>query len=245
MNVCLNCSNPLSEKFCGECGQKAATHRFTIHEWLHEIPHSIFHVDGGFFVTFKNLCLRPGNMIREYLAGRRKSYFSPFLYLLIMCGVFVVISLLAADASRAKPEIVDFASAYNYLLTNYYKPIIVAMVLPLALATRLVFWRAGFNFAEHLVLNAFVIAQMIIGDIIVHVIGASHLADDSKAAVGLLDFSLKTAYTIWAYWQFFKPRNKFFGALQVVFAAFLGSIFASLMVVAAAYLLFLVKGGGH
>lgn len=245
MGICLNCSNELRGKFCHECGQKAATHRFTIHEWLHEIPHSIFHIDGGFFHTFKNLCLRPGKMIREYLDGRRKSYFSPFLYLLIMCGIFIVVSHLVADASEIKAEITDFASANKYLEANYYKPIIVAMVLPLALATRLVFWKAGFNYAEHLVLNAFIISQMIIGDIIVHCITASHLADGSKNLVGLLDFLLKTSYSIWAYWQFFKPQSRVFGWLQIVLAVILGSLFASLMIGGAAYLLFLVKSGGH
>lgn len=245
MDTCLNCSNRLPGKFCGECGQKAATHRFTIHEWLHEIPHSIFHVDGGFFHTFKNLCVRPGEMIREYLAGRRKTYFSPFLYLLIMCGVFIVISHLVADASHAQTEITDFASANKYLEANYYKPIIVAMVLPLALATRLLFWKAGYNYAEHLVLNAFIISQMIIGDIFVYCISASYLASEAKTAVWLFEFLFKVAYPFWAYWQFFKPHNRVLGALQAISAIILGSIFASVMINAAAYVLFLVKSGGH
>ncbi len=131
MTVCQNCSNQFDGNFCNECGQKAATHRFTLHEWLHEIPHSIFHVDSGFFHTFKNLCVRPGNMIREYLGGRRKEYFSPFLYVLIMCGVYVVVSHLFADAAHEKIEITDFKSAYAYLDANYYKAIVVAMILPI------------------------------------------------------------------------------------------------------------------
>lgn len=245
MNICLNCSNQLPGKFCGECGQKAATHRFTIHEWLHEIPHSIFHVDGGFFHTFANLCRRPGEMVREYLAGRRKTYFSPFLYLLIMCGIFIVISHLVADASLAKTEITDFASANKYLEANYYKPIIVAMLLPLALATRLVFWKAGYNYAEHLVLNAFIISQMILGDIVVYCILANSQSNEAKIAVGILEFLFKVAYPFWAYQQFFKPQNRVFGWLQAIAAVILGLIFASVMISAAAYLLFLVKRGGY
>ncbi|MDQ3041846.1 MAG: hypothetical protein M3R11_05635 [Acidobacteriota bacterium] len=58
MNTCLNCSNQFDKKFCNQCGQKAAAHGFTIHEWLHEIPHSVLPIDGGFFHTFKQLCLR-------------------------------------------------------------------------------------------------------------------------------------------------------------------------------------------
>lgn len=77
-----------------ERGQKTATHLFTMHEWLHEIPHSLLHIDSGFFQTLKTLFLRPGNAVREYLKGKRKSHFSTFLYVLIWCGVYVVISRL-------------------------------------------------------------------------------------------------------------------------------------------------------
>ena len=245
MTVCQNCSNQFDGNFCNECGQKAATHRFTLHEWLHEIPHSIFHVDSGFFHTFKNLCLRPGNMIREYLDGRRKEYFSPFLYVLIMCGVYVVISHLFTDAAHEKIEITDFKSAYAYLDANYYKAIVVAMILPMSLASRLTFWKSGFNFAEHLVLNTFIISQMIIGDIIVYCVTVSHLSEMFTGVTAVLDILLKYPFWIWAYWQFFQPKNFLVGAIKVIFAVFLGGIFASLMIGGFAYLLFLLKAASH
>jgi len=245
MNVCLNCSNQFNGKFCNECGQKASTHRFTIHEWLHEIPHSILHVDGGFFHTFKNLCLRPGNMIREYLAGRRKSYFSPFLYVLIWCGIFVVFTSLFPKPAGESTEIKDFLSAHNYLQTKYYKLSVVAMILPMSLASLLIFWRSGYYFAEHLVLNAFLIAQMIIGDIVVLLVTVSPFAEQSKPWLPLLDFILKYPLWIWVYWQFFKPSNRLLGALQIIGAILLGGAFVGVMTFGIAYLYFLAKTGGR
>jgi hypothetical protein len=245
MHTCLNCSNQFNGNFCGECGQKAAVHRFTIHEWLHEIPHSILHIDGGFFHTFKHLCRRPGNMIREYLGGRRKSYFSPFLYVLIWCGIFIVITGLFAKPAIESPEIKGLLSAYNYLQTKYYKPFIIAMILPMSLASLLVFWRSGYYFAEHLVLNTFIIAQMIIGDIIIFLITASPYAEQSKPLLPILDFFLKYPFWIWAYWQFFKPANRLLGALQIFAAIILGGLFTSVMSLGIAYLFLLAKTGGR
>jgi hypothetical protein len=216
-----------------------------MHEWLHEIPHSIFHIDSGFFYTFKNLCLRPGNFIREYLAGRRKSSFSPFLYVLIWCGVFVVISHLFAKDAEHAVQITDFKSANEYLETNYYKALVVAMIVPLALASYLVFIKSGYNFAENLVLNAFVTAQLIIGDIILHIIAVTPLRETLSGKAALLNLLLKFPFWIWAYWQFFKPKNIFLGALQVLGAVVLGSLFASLMVEGFAYLLYIFKAGSH
>ncbi len=245
MNICLNCENQFDGKFCNECGQKSSTHRFTIHEWLHEIPHSILHIDGGFFHTFKNLCLRPGRMIREYLEGRRKSYFSPFLYILIWCGVFVVISSIFAQKTAGdKPAITDLMSAYIYMQASYYKPLVVAMILPVSLGSLLVFRRSGYYFAEHLVLNTFVIAQMIIGDIILFLIGVSPLADKLKGTAAILNFLLKFPFWIWAYWQFFQPKNKILGALQILLAIFISTIFTELLTWGIAFLYFLIKGSG-
>lgn len=244
-NSCLNCSAQLAGKFCAECGQKAATHRFTMHEWLHEIPHSILHVDSGFFHTFKSLCLRPGDMIREYLNGKRKEYFSPFLYVLILCGLYVVVSHLFADPTHEKIEITDFKSASGYLDANYYKATVVAMIFPMALASLLTFWKTGYNFAEHLVLNTFIISQMIIGDIIIYLVIHFHLSEKFPFIIGVLQLLLKFPFWFWAYWQFFKPKNLIVGALQVLFAVILGSLFAGLMIGGFAYLLFLLKAGAN
>ena len=242
---CLNCANRFGGNFCNECGQKASTHRFTIHEWLHEIPHSILHIDGGFFQTFKHLCRRPGEMIREYLDGRRKSYFSPFLYLLIWCGIFIVFTSLFAKPAAENAEVKDLITAYTYLLAKYYKPSIVAMILPMSLASLLVFWRSGYFFAEHLVLNAFLIAQMIIGDIILHLVTVSPIAEQSKIWMPALDIILKYPLWFWVYWQFFKPANRLLGALQIFAAIFLGALFVTAMSFGIAYLYLLAKIGAR
>src|SRR3954462_15659119 len=122
MTTCLNCDNDFEANFCNLCGQKAATHRFTMHEWLHEIPHGILHVDSGFFLTIKNLFLRNGNAIREYLEGKRKSLFSPFLYVLILCGIFVVVSHFVVHKPEAENhELTTLKDALAYIEENYYK----------------------------------------------------------------------------------------------------------------------------
>ncbi len=245
MNTCLNCSHLFDGKFCNECGQKAATHRFTMREWLHEIPHSLFHVDGGFFHTFKNLCLRPGNMIREYLGGRRRDYFSPFLYALIMCGVFVVVSHLFADETRVKIEITDIKSADEYLQVNYYKAIVILMILPATVSSFLVFRNSAYNFAEHLVLNTFITAQMIISDILFYNIATSPNTEQFKFTAIVSNLLLKYFFLIWTYWQFFKPKNILFGILQIVLVLISTILLNSLVSYALAYLVFIFKGGGH
>ena len=76
---CLNCRQLLlmHQRFCHQCGQKTDTHRINFHYLVHEVPHSIFHVDNGILFTLKELFTRPGQSIREYLEGKRQQHSNP------------------------------------------------------------------------------------------------------------------------------------------------------------------------
>ncbi len=242
---CLNCQTAIEGNFCLECGQKSKTHRFTLHEWLHEIPHSIFHIDSGFLYTFRSLYSRPGNMILEYLQGRRKVYFSPFLYVLIWCGVFIVVSHFIDGAEHQEAPVTDLKTAVALIENQYYKILVVAMILPLSISSYLIFFRKKYNFAEHLVLNSFVIGQLIIADIVMAIVGALHLKTNHRLAVNLFEFSIKFPIWVWTYFQFFKPKNIILGIVQILFCIILGSVLTSLMVSGAAYMMLLFHGSSH
>ena len=80
---CLNCETVLSDgqRFCAHCGQKTSTHRLTWTHFQHEFFHALTHADRGILHLFKELVLRPGVVVREYLAGtRQKVLQSLFLF---------------------------------------------------------------------------------------------------------------------------------------------------------------------
>lgn len=85
ITICKNCGNQFRLNFCNSCGQKANTFRITWKEVIHNLPHAIFHLDEGLVYTIKQLATRPGDTIREYLEGKRKPHFNPFL-LFVLAG---------------------------------------------------------------------------------------------------------------------------------------------------------------
>lgn len=89
---CLNCATLLTadDRFCPNCGQKTDTHRLTMSHIWHDLTHAITHTDKGFFYTIKELAIRPGRVALEYVAGKRKKYFNPFSFLIIIMGVYLV-----------------------------------------------------------------------------------------------------------------------------------------------------------
>src|ERR1041385_561356 len=86
--ACLNCGNELAGKWCSQCGQRATEPRPTLHELLHEAIDELGHVDGKILRTIKLLLLKPGELTREFLQGKRAPYVSPIRFYLICSLLF-------------------------------------------------------------------------------------------------------------------------------------------------------------
>lgn len=163
--ACLNCGQAVPDRFCGHCGQDAHhTHRLTMAHMLHDIPHSVWHVDKGILYSIRTIITRPGPTIRAYLAGQRADHFRPLSLLLVVTGVWAfLLSVLHIDMTPPRPADMPeavwqmqksmFGSVYKYLSWCY-----VAMVPVLAAFARLFLRRGGYNYAECLVIAAFVTA---------------------------------------------------------------------------------------
>lgn len=221
MLTCLNCDATFDGNFCNSCGQKASTHRFTMHEWAHEIPHTLLHVDGNFPRTVATLTMRGGEAIRGFLSGKRKSLYAPFLYALLWCGLYVVCSHFL-ESAEPPPFPTSLAQAQVYIEEHYYKVLILLMVLPMTLGSFLAYRRSGFNFAEHLVLNTYLMAQLVIADVLLLALKATPLHEHTSA-ISVVDMLLKYPYWFWVYWQFFRPTSLIDGVLRYTVAIVVGS----------------------
>ncbi|MCB2409084.1 DUF3667 domain-containing protein [Hymenobacter lucidus] len=163
--ACLNCGTLVPERFCGHCGQDAHhTHRITMAHMLHEIPHSIWHVDKGIQYSLWNILIRPGTTIRNYLAGQRKYHFPPLSLLLLVTGTYAFISAvlhidLMPPRDPAVPEAVwQMQQSATNFMAKYMSWVYVALVPVIAAFARLFLRRGGYNYAECLVMAAFITA---------------------------------------------------------------------------------------
>ncbi|WP_201982047.1 DUF3667 domain-containing protein [Hymenobacter rubidus] len=91
---CLNCGHALAPPgcFCPRCGQ-APAHRLSTAHVLHEVLHVFTHADKGNFAFIPLVLLRPGVLVADYLAGRRKRHFNPFQFLLLAVGLATLLGV--------------------------------------------------------------------------------------------------------------------------------------------------------
>lgn len=67
----------------------------TTHELVHEALEGLTHSDSRLWRTLGLLWLKPGELTREFIAGRRESYLPPFrLYLVISVILFLLVSFI-------------------------------------------------------------------------------------------------------------------------------------------------------
>jgi hypothetical protein len=154
-STCLNCSRPLfaEQPFCGGCGQKASTRRMSMHDIGHDLVHAFTHADHSVFSLVRALATHPGKVSKEYIEGRRKLYFNPFTFLIIVVGVAVI--FMAVTKFDTAIFAIGPRNPVSAFLQRNVNLIILAQVPLLALFCALLFRADKLNFAEHLVLTTY------------------------------------------------------------------------------------------
>ena len=107
--TCLNCGATLMGAHCHMCGQKAHVHR-TLHEFGHDILHSVLHFDGKIWRTLPMLFWKPGDLTRRYVHGERAKFVSPLaLFLFSVFLTFATFNWLVPDggSSVTAPESIE------------------------------------------------------------------------------------------------------------------------------------------
>ncbi len=94
---CLNCAaafGPVRPAYCPACGQETHVRPPTLREFAQQFGGSYLAAEGALWRTLALLLRRPGQLTREYLAGRRRHYVLPL-------RLYLTISLVALLALRA------------------------------------------------------------------------------------------------------------------------------------------------
>jgi hypothetical protein len=92
---CLNCGTVIAGRHCAQCGQSADARVLSIKEVAGDVTHSLLHLDSRVWRTLQLLVRRPGELTREFIAGRHQSYIPPFrLYLAVSIIYFALSALL-------------------------------------------------------------------------------------------------------------------------------------------------------
>lgn len=102
---CLNCGAKVEERFCPKCGQENTINRPSFHYLFTHFFEDLLHYDSGFWKTMKTLIFKPGIIVKEYLAGKRKTFVPPVkLYIFISFITFFLPHILPDFGNENQTE---------------------------------------------------------------------------------------------------------------------------------------------
>jgi len=89
---CLNCGTRLKGQYCGNCGQRSRSRLISLWELISDAFGDLFEIDSRLWQTLVPLMMRPGQLTRDYLKGRRARYMPPFRMYLVLSLLFFVVA---------------------------------------------------------------------------------------------------------------------------------------------------------
>lgn len=175
---CTNCNQEINQdqNFCANCGQKAHLHRLSWHDISHDAIHYFTHADKGIFHLLLQLITKTGTVAREFVEGKRKKYFPPFNFFLIVAAIYVFVFTLNTkphtpkDVLKEHPElnkipdakkrenvlhIYERASKAGVFMNKHANSVAMIAVPLIAVIFWLFYRRRGYNYIEHLVANMY------------------------------------------------------------------------------------------
>ena len=89
---CLNCHDHYTGNYCPRCGQAANTDRFSMKVAAENFAEAYGMGERGMFRTIRDLILRPGYLILDYLRGMRMSYYAPFKMFFLLFAISTLVT---------------------------------------------------------------------------------------------------------------------------------------------------------
>jgi hypothetical protein len=251
---CKNCGETLHGEYCSACGQKLITQRLTLRHIFSELFNIITNVDRGFLHTAKMLLVAPGEMIRNYLQGQTRRYYPPLRYVVLLVAISVAINLwfgvfdqqqseissMMGEQPKVNEEVQRVQQQFNEGLKKYLNVIPLVLIPIISLFSYLFFRKKGWNYAEHLVLNAYLQGQLaLIGlpFIITGVAVSMHFAVQAMYAILIIGIF----YAAYVYKNFFRV-NMLQAFLKYLFT-FLITYFIFMLVGAIGMIAYLISSG--
>ena len=124
---CATCGTHYGGNYCPRCGQSAKIGRYSFKNALLLFLDVWALGNRGMFRSIRDLILRPGYMIRDYLRGMQMAYFPPFKMFFLLLALWLVvdsglnIQLVNRDKHSLSHHVSDSAYCRNHHYSFYHR----------------------------------------------------------------------------------------------------------------------------
>ena len=232
-HLCKNCEHTFEGNFCSNCGQKTNTKRLDWNYIFDELKYTFLHLNGGLLYTCKQLLTRPGDMVREFIEGKRVKHYKPILLVFVLAGITTLLLHYSGDMeilATLKPQKNNpfNPKVYADILSKYYTYIQLASIPIISFCTWIGFKKWGYNYIENIIINSFVVAQSLLLGILITPIKNLCIGTSGFFIIATVLSLFTIVFQIWLYLQLYKSRDLGFLILRMIWS---GIIFLLLFII--------------
>lgn len=171
-SICPNCKIEREGSFCNTCGNELELKRLDILDLLHDFSKRLFLLESIYWQTFVTQLKHPGIVSIAYIRGNRKKFANPLSYMISLTILTWIVHTLLVYLGPKTSSLelmleTSFINEYIGINTNNLPPKASAFfnlifgkavvtniicVIPIAIFMRIMFRKAGYNTAEHIVI---------------------------------------------------------------------------------------------
>lgn len=155
---CLNCDLPVLGKYCHHCGQMSTHEKITFRDTINQFLSASFSLQGPLLSTIKLLVVNPGKVFRDFIEGKRKSYYNPISFFVLLTAIYIIIRVIIGyDPLVGQFENNDHVEGSTFqntskeasrYMVNNINYIMIFLVFSIGLMLKL-FFRKRYNLAEY------------------------------------------------------------------------------------------------
>ncbi|MEQ8905423.1 DUF3667 domain-containing protein [Ekhidna sp.] len=161
---CLNCGYELGGNYCPNCGQSTSIHRITFRETIKDFFSSTFALEGPLLSTIKLLIVNPGKLFREFIGGKRKAYYKPVAFFVVLTAVLIIVrAVIGYDPFQEQPQMKSesvqekarvLIDAGKFMV-KHINHIMFFLVISIGLVSKL-FFSKKYNLAEYVTIGFYI-----------------------------------------------------------------------------------------
>jgi hypothetical protein len=142
-----------------------------VHYIWHDLQHGLFHFDNGIFYTIKQLLTRPGHTIREFINGKRVRHFKPLSLVIVLATLYGLLYHflvdLDVDIKLEGPEddVIEIFKNVTRWMMDHLAYTSFILIIGATISTYVLFKKEQYNWAEHFVLNTFVVGLFLVASL--------------------------------------------------------------------------------
>lgn len=252
--LCKNCEHIFQGNFCSNCGQKTNTVRLNWHYLQDELKYTFLHINKGFLYTAKQLFIRPGHTVREFLEGKRVQHYKPILFLFVLAGINgLLMHFFPAEEfvyntnptnQLAASKQIELTKKYMDFISKNYTLFELALLPIYAFCSWLAFKKFGYNYIENIIINCFATSQRLIIGILFFPFQYLLLKTPYFIFFSFLTVVPSFGYSIWMILQLYNKQDAgsvIIRMLLFLFNMFLFCVLALILIIIIA--VFLIKFG--